>query len=389
MKLILYFADGFSWQYIEDRPFMEQFWRDRRPLRTLVGYSSTIIPSILTGRYPQDTGMWTEYYLEPRERSALQRLLTRPRLRWTLFPANLLRLVWFRIARRTGMGAEHRLRLPLELSHLFSRHPIKYDQFPPIGLPVRSMADLFAERGLSVDFRYVTGELDPAAELDHLRRHSAEHDVFFYYDPSLDGMGHHVGASAEALSEPIERISSFLEAAAASLERGGPTHVLLFSDHGMTTVRSTFDLLGHLTDFELGKDYIAFIDSTLARFWFPDEQRRSNILARLADVPGTVLSEQQRQNYGIAFSDRRYGQDVLVADEGVVLHPNYFAGPFLRFARRYPEKAMHGYLPEAPSSRGIFFHRGGPLAAPLPDPFSATDIFAVVEELTAPPQDGG
>jgi hypothetical protein len=382
IKLILYFADGFSWQYVEDRPFMPEFWQERRPLQTLVGYSSTIIPSILTGRYPQETGMWTEYYLEPRKRSSLQRLLTRPRLRWTLFPVNILRLVWFRIARRAGLGIEHRLRLPLELSHLFSRHPIKYDQFPPIGLPVRSLADMFKERGLSVDFRYIAGALDPAAELDHLRMTAAEHDVFFYYDPSLDGMGHRVGASADALAHPIERIASFLKDATGQLENEGDTHVLLFSDHGMTTVRSTFDLLGHLSEFKLGTDYIAFIDSTLARFWFPDEERRTRILASLADVPGTVLSDEQREKYGIAFSDRRYAQDVLVADEGVVLHPNYFAGPFLRFARKYPELAMHGYLPEAPSSQGIFFHRGAALEAPLPDPFSATDIFAVVDAIT-------
>lgn len=382
MKLVLYFADGFSWQYVEERGFMDDFFDERRPLRTLLGYSSTIMPSILTGRWPRETGIWTEYYLDPRPRSALQRLLTRPRLRWTLAPVDLLRLVWFRIARRAGLGREHRLRIPFELSHLFTRHPIRYDEFPPIGMSVPTLADLFRERGLRVDFRYLA-KGPTAAELDHLRRRADDVDVFYFYDPSLDGAGHRAGASAEALAPAIERIERFVREAWSALAQHGDVELLLFSDHGMTTVERTFDLFGHLRDFALGRDYLVFMDSTFARFWFPDEDRRRRVLARLASAPGRLLTAEDKRGYGIDFADQRYGQDVLVADEGWVLHPNYFAGPFLRWVRRYPEKAMHGYLPEAPSSRGVFFYRGRRHdGRELPDPFSPTDIFGVVRSVT-------
>ena len=49
MKLILYFADGFAWQYTGQRSFMPGFWDQRRPLRTLLGYSSTVMPAIVSG----------------------------------------------------------------------------------------------------------------------------------------------------------------------------------------------------------------------------------------------------------------------------------------------------------------------------------------------------
>src|SRR4051794_37816084 len=152
MKLIMYFADGFAWQYLGERPFMEQFWHHRRPLETLLGYSSTIMPAIVTGRPPAENGIWTEYYMTPRRQGPFQRLFTRPRLRPFVPLVNLFRLVWFRFARRFGSSAEHRLRLPLELSPLFARHPIRYDEFPPIDMPVPTLAEVFEERGLRVSF---------------------------------------------------------------------------------------------------------------------------------------------------------------------------------------------------------------------------------------------
>ena len=45
---------------------------------------------------------------------------------------------------------------------------------------------------------------------------------------------------------------------------------------------------------------------------------------------------------------------------------------------------MHGYLPEAPSTDGIFFDRGSRLARELPDPFPVTEIYAAVAEATSP-----
>lgn len=382
MKLVLYFADGFAWQYTGERPFMEDAWDRRMPLATLLGYSSTVIPSILTGKWPRETGMWTEYYLAPRPRSPMARLLTRPRLRWALLPTDLARLVWFRVARKAHLGMEHRLRIPLELTHLFERHPIQYDRFPPIGLPVSSLADLFEERGLRVDFRYLHDGPDLKAELARLRETREDIDVFFYYDPSLDSRGHVAGASAEALAPSIDKISRFLEAALSQLGAGDDVEAVLFSDHGMTTVSRTFDLFAHLEPLRLGRDYLVFMDSTIARFWFPSAEMREAVTARLADVPGRLLDDADKRRLGIDFTDDRYGIDVLAADEGVVFHPNYFAGPFLRFARKYPEKAMHGYLPDAPSSRGVFFYRGTRWTTPPPDEFSATDIFGVVEAVT-------
>jgi len=44
MKLVLYFADAFAWKYVEDTDYMADFFDERRPLETVLGYSSTILP---------------------------------------------------------------------------------------------------------------------------------------------------------------------------------------------------------------------------------------------------------------------------------------------------------------------------------------------------------
>jgi hypothetical protein len=385
VKTILYFADGFSWQYLEERPFLDGSWNDRRSLDTLLGYSSTIMPAILTGGWPRETGIWTEYYRDPRPKSSLQRVLSRSRLQWLQMPTNLARLLYFRVARRAGLGMEHRLRIPLALSNQFERHPIKYDEFPPIGLGVPTLSDLFAERGLRVLFRYVKADADKRLESEWLRERLDDADVFFFYDPTLDSWGHRLGASAEALGDRIDALAQFIDGAwSDAVERDGDVELLLFSDHGMTTVRSTFDLFERLSSFKLGADYLVFMDSTMARFWFPDESRRRTVLDALDGIPGRLLDDRQKRELGIDFDDDRYGDEVVVADEGVVFHPNYFAGPFLHWARKYPELAMHGYLPDAPSSRAVFMRRTSHPARTYSEPTSVRDIFHVIESLTRP-----
>jgi predicted AlkP superfamily pyrophosphatase or phosphodiesterase len=381
MKLFLYFSDGFSWLYLRDRPFEDDLWNERRRLTTLLGYSSTVMPAILTGRLPTETGIWTEYYLEERPRSTVQRVLMRSGMRWLLPAANLWRLIWFRITRKVGSSAEHRLRLPLQVSHLFSRHALKYDRFPPIALPGDTLADLFDAAGLRVDFRYLRDGIDIEAELRHAEERRAEVDVFFYYDPYLDSAGHRVGASADALGPYIDRVGAFLHAIERRFCERNHVEILLFSDHGMTTVERAYDLLGKLDGLELGKEYIAFVDSTFARFWFPEPRVRETVLARLEDAPGMFLTVADRKRYGINFADDRYGQEILVADEGVVFHPSYFAGPFTRFVKNYPDRAMHGYLPEAPTADGVLFYRGALSLDDVAEPAHVTDIFEIVRRI--------
>lgn len=382
MKVILYFADAFAWRYAEEIDYMAGWWDERRPLTTILGYSSTILPCLISGRTPAETGIWTEYYRADRVQGRLARLVVGSRL--LLTPVNLARLVLFRAARKSGLPAAHKLRIPLQLAHHFARHDMDYRRFPPVRLPVPTIDELCAEHGLRFGFRYLPHGFDDAAELARLERELPGKDVLFYYDPSIDGHGHHAGADVVRLRPDLDRVERFLRAAAglAAAGGGGETHVLLFSDHGMTDVERTYDIFRALAPFRLGRDYLVFVDSTFARFWYADEAARDGIRAACAAAPAGFLDGAERQRYGIDFPDDRYGQDILVADEGVVFHPSYISPSGLR-TRHYPDRATHGYRPESPTASGICFRRGPGADPARTGPVPATGVYGIVQEIVA------
>jgi hypothetical protein len=376
MKLILYFSDAFAWQYLRETEFMPGFWDERRPLETVLGYSSTILPCLVTGQPPQRTGVWTEYFRKDRPQHPLAAAVVRSRL--LLTPVNLARLVLFRFARKAGHPAAHKLRIPLQFAHFFERHDMDYRKFPPVDLPVPDLGTAARERGLRFFFRYLDHGYDLGTQVRELDSLLAAHDVLFFYDPSVDGHGHHVGADVRRLQPDLDRVAAFCSAAR---DRGGDdTHLLLFSDHGMTDIKRSYDLFARLRPWRLGRDYLVFVDSTFARFWYSTPQVRAAIRGRLADAPGSFLTREDEERYGIAFDDDRYGSDILVADEAVVFHPSYISPTFFR-TKEYPDRATHGYRPECPSAYGIFLRRGVGADPSDTTAMPATGVFGVATSI--------
>lgn len=378
MKLVLYFADAFAWQYVEDTDYMAGFWNERRPLETVLGYSSTILPVLVSGRMPRDTGIWTEYYRAERTPSRWARAVVRTRV--LLTPVNMARLVLFRFARKAGSPTAHRLRVPLQLAHHFDRHDMDYRDFPPVALPVETIDQVCEGRGLRFHFRYLPEGYDLEDELGLLDQAADDADVFFFYDPSLDGRGHVVGASAAALQPEMDRMQTFLDRAWTRLSDAHDPEMFLFSDHGMTNVERTFDIFAALGDLRVGEDYLVWVDSTFARFWYPNDDARDRVHQRLAGAPASFLEPAEVRAYGIDFDDDRYGQEILVIDEGTVFHPSYISPSFFR-TKGYPDKATHGYRPEAPSAYGIFCYRGARLGLAVPDAVRAAQVFSLVTSL--------
>ena len=58
--------DALGWTYLQDREFLNDWLPYRTPLRTVLGFSSGAIPTILTGEDPAKTGHWNLFYYDPR-----------------------------------------------------------------------------------------------------------------------------------------------------------------------------------------------------------------------------------------------------------------------------------------------------------------------------------
>src|ERR671910_477587 len=58
-------VDALGWRWLEGRAFLDDLLPHRQPLRTVLGYSSGAIPTLLTGRPPSEHGHWNLFYYDP------------------------------------------------------------------------------------------------------------------------------------------------------------------------------------------------------------------------------------------------------------------------------------------------------------------------------------
>ena len=72
------FIDACGWELIRNDPFARDFAPNRRRLESVFGYSSACVPSILSGRWPDEHRNWCYFVYDP-EHSPFR--LLRP-LRW-------------------------------------------------------------------------------------------------------------------------------------------------------------------------------------------------------------------------------------------------------------------------------------------------------------------
>jgi hypothetical protein len=126
--------------------------------------------------------------------------------------------------------------------------------------------------------------------------------------------------------------------------------LFLFSDHGMTRVTRSFDIWSYLEwcGFRLGKEYLAFINSTVVPLWFDSGRRREIVDCLNRSGAGHVLTDAERYRLHLRVPNNRFGDECFLADEGVECVPN-----FINLARDKGQ-GMHGYNPNLPSTRAFF-----------------------------------
>ena len=72
---IFILIDALGWEFIKDRPFLDDIAVTKQQVKSILGFSSGVIPSILTGQYPEKHNHWSLFYYSP---------VTSP-FRWTKF----------------------------------------------------------------------------------------------------------------------------------------------------------------------------------------------------------------------------------------------------------------------------------------------------------------
>jgi len=343
---VVILVDALGWDIVERFGFARALLPRRGALETVLGYSSAAIPSLLTGKRPDAHGAWA-MFCRAQGNSPFAFLRHAPRLPHAL--EWRARRLARRLADRRGSvrGYYDLYEIPV---HLLARFDVAQagDPYLPGGLARESLFD----RLLSTDvayrmWYYRTPESDNMAAL--VDAIASRERLLFLYTAELDALMHRVGTTAEIVGERLRRYERFIERVLErARSRGREANVYVLSDHGMTDVHAEIDLWGELErqGLRLGRDYLAFYDSTMARFW-----ARPGVVEAAARVledagKGRQVAEAELRALGCYFPDGRYGTSILLADPGVMIVPSFMG------AQRIA--AMHGYDPRDGGSFGCF-----------------------------------
>ncbi len=226
----------------------------------------------------------------------------------------------------------------------------------------RSLFDLLREKKMkwlecSWPLSCLLPRHDDAAITAHvIHQLEAKHSFAFVHLMDLDGLGHAFGPESTEVQKGIQNADELTECLVERCKELDPNcEIIIFGDHGMLTVVRTMDLWTELNQlpFRFGEDYVYFLDSTMARFWFLNQQARAPIEKWLASVPlGKILNEEDKKQFSIDGCDPRNGELIFLVEPHIVIHPNFF-----QRAGSAP-RGMHGYDPRVKDNEGVLICHG-------------------------------
>jgi hypothetical protein len=345
--------DAFGWQIAQRLEFMTDVLPHRGPLRTVLGYSSGAIPTMLTGKSPAEHGRWNLFYYD--EAGSPFRWLRHARfLPERVLDNRVARKALKELGRRAlGLGALFDCAVKPTLLPWFNWAE-KSNIYETRGIPgATSIFDELAAAGIPhrvyTYHRYRDAEVFEQAGRD-IRSGVAR--FFFLYLSEVDAFLHQHRTDDARIVQTFAWYERQLRDLLTLARRHDPdAEMTILSDHGMAPVRHHRDLARDINALGLTMptDYLAVYDSTMARFWFFTDRARRRIVERLAQLRcGRTLTDDELETLGIRFSDRRYGDLVFLMEPGWLITSSDFN------ANGWLPAGMHGYHPDDPDSDAIF-----------------------------------
>jgi predicted AlkP superfamily pyrophosphatase or phosphodiesterase len=357
-RLLAVWVDALRSDYVtkEKMPFLSDLLTNSIvcEYRPLLGFTG-IGASVVTGLSPPKHGIWVEFMYDRVESIFRWLAAVRP-------AAELLDRL--ESSNHTGWG----LRTYLEhacfkVSGLVYRnrykpiaHNIPFSLLPMFTTSLKS--DIFWERfhsptlgSLLQDNKIDYTILSDADMHDHqilkigLKRISRSRLLLLQLS-SLDAAGHNLGPSSDEIIPCLRRLDSQIRAFVTSVSAWNAVDVMIFTDHGMNVVNKICNLTGPIDrgGLKLGVDYLAFLDSTMGRFWSLSDGATQKLIQILSTIEGGRVLERRDYVKYLIPTDIRYGEIVWLANPGNLILPNFYQG-------RRVARGMHGYIPESPEQK--------------------------------------
>ena len=340
---IFLFIDALGWKIVNDHKFLTELLPERKKINMQFGYSSSAIPTILSGKTPSEHGHLGLFRFAP-ETSPFKAV---SRLAWLFKPESF----WNR-----GRVRHHLSKL-LKKVYGFTgyfqlyRMPVwklqfvdyceKRDLFVAGGMEnIANLHDTLSRKGVDFhisDWHLSDDENYTAAEkaIDHGK------NFLFVYTASFDGVLHDNVGDFTTIQSKLDKIKIQIENLyKKAAEHAETVHFTIFSDHGMTPLTGTVDMIKKITESGLvfGQDYGVCYDSTMARFYYLNNNAKKVIEEMMKLFPGHFLSKEEEIRYGIYRQDRAFGDGIFLLDAGLQIVPSDMG--------EKPLNGMHGFSPE-------------------------------------------
>ena len=340
---IFLFIDALGWKIVNDHKFLTELLPERKKINMQFGYSSSAIPTILSGKTPSEHGHLGLFRFAP-ETSPFKAF---SRLAWLFKPERF----WNRGRVR------HHLSQLLKKVYGFTgyfqlyRMPVwklqfvdyceKRDLFVAGGMEnIANLHDTLSRKGVDFhisDWHLSDDENYTAAEkaIDHGK------NFLFVYTASFDGVLHDNVGDFTTIQSKLDKIKIQIENLyKKAAEHAETVHFTIFSDHGMTPLTGTVDMIKKITESGLvfGQDYGVCYDSTMARFYYLNNNAKKVIEEMMKLFPGHFLSKEEEIRYGIYRQDRAFGDGIFLLDAGLQIVPSDMG--------EKPLNGMHGFSPE-------------------------------------------
>lgn len=348
-KLSLFiFIDAFGREIFLRHPFfLQELIRDQKKLGTILGYSSACDPSIISGKLPCEHLMWSSFYYDP-ENSPFKWTKILSVLPDSVFRRGRVRHYLSRLIKRVlGFTGYFQLYgVPFKYLPLFNYAEKKRIWEPGGLLRGETVFDELARRKVP---HYVhDSAVSDEAKIARLTADIETQRIGFAYCSlgKLDALMHAVGTKDDKVTELIrwydQQIRKLIATAEEHYEK---VAWYVFTDHGMHDITEGYDLIADIrkTGLRWNRDYVAFYDSTMARFWFLNDTARQTITALLSSHPkGRILTDEELMHEGVLFPDGMYGELIFLINSGVQIVPSFMGVKKI--------KGMHGYHPQDEAS---------------------------------------
>jgi len=348
---IAVFVDAFGYQILKEyekknKVFLQGRINHKRKLTSVLGFTNTCLPSILSGQYPNEHGQAGLFFHTAKSPFKYMRYLKHlPKI---LDRARVRNVVSKVVKKAHGFTGYFQLySIPFDKLQYFDIME-KENYFKP-NSPFNNLFDFVSS--LNIEYHQSDWEVSEDENLKSLKEamKNGKPRFSWLYLPSLDATLHMNGTKSNKIKDKIDSIdlelTKVLHIAEEEYEK---VSLYVFSDHGMADVTKGVDIISKIDSLGLvyGVDYVAMYDSSMARFWTKNKIAKREITKKLNEVnDGKILVESELIELKSDFKDSKFGDIVFLLNSGVMIEPSYFG------KTKIP--GMHGYHPKDPISDAI------------------------------------